>query len=375
MDQTTENLGPQQGNHLLGFKEDKRPSRVGFWLVSLIGLAALGTALVLSGKYLLDSFSFPEGTFAWAVVRNPDVLPPEAPEIWQKATRGSSWPAVVGWAKKDNAVSAFAITHGWTASAGIDRLRIGPFSVASEKTVSGWEKPDASTLGKAALSLLNHQAYIVLKLTGLDPAADIELDGPADGRSWRTNLPLKRTKTVLPTDKTAALDLETWPEAWPAVNVGLKQLLNGTEVSERPAFISWNAAAETTPLEIDLGYGRKPATSTIYNLAGALGLYDESDIALPDGSSLVELRWPIKRLADRDFGRDWPDMTIVGLRQENLVFTQQVKSGQIGRCGNGKPVAFFSQDALRGWLKSDAHIGFPDGLVLLEQDGFLNICF
>lgn len=367
------NIELPQANHLLGFKEDRRPSRLRLWLTILISLMLGGTAVFLVAKMILDDIRLPQSTIAWAALRRGSELPEGSPRIWREAAKDTRWPIILGVARDEQGWIFFTVTNRWNDKFEAVKKYSGPLVLASDRGLADQGLGTKAAI-QAASSLLVHPAFAQLELSRLDPTLDFTLAGPVDGRIWRTNLPLKQTETLLPTDKEVSLDLETWPEAWPIVNSNLKQLLNGNEVAERPSFISWTVASDTAR-SIDLGYSQPPATSTIYNLAGAMGLYDEADLALPDGSNLIELRWPAKKLEGTQFDFNTPGLTVVGLRNENLTFSKQNHPEQTSRCGAGKTTAHFSGSVMDKIAGAVANSAFPEGITMLEDAGYLKICF
>ena len=373
MEQQPLNLELPQANHLLGFKEDKRPSRLWFWLIVLASLAICGTAAFLLGKSLLDQAKLPKDTVAWVLLRRGTELPEVAPRIWREATKDTRWPLIIGIAKDEQGWLSFAITHRWNDSFSATKKYSWLLVTAGDRD-SATKRLDTQGAIQATFSLLTHSAYARLELNQLDPSLDFRLQGPIDGRIWRTNLPLKETTNILPTDKEGSIDLDAWPDAWPAINTELKQMLNGTEVAERPSFISWTVASGTTRL-IDLGFNQAPATSTVYSLAGALGVYDEATLTIPDGSSLVELRWPTKKLEGQQIRFDKPGFTILGLRNENMIISKQIQRTERPTCDTGKITAFFSGHALEKLVGVSGEMIFPAGIALLADKGYLKICF
>ena len=373
MEQLPLNIELPQSDHLLGFKEDKRPSRLRFWLIALFSLAVCGTAVFLSAKSVIEEIKLPTNTVAWAAMRHGYGLPESAPRVWREAAKDTRWPLIVGIAKDGQGWSFFAVTNRWNDRFAAAKKYSGLLVTASD-VESPVEALGAEAALRVALSLTTHPAFANLELSRLDPSLDFSLQGPIDGRVWQTNMPLKEPETSLPTDKEFSIDLDTWPEAWPAINAGLKRMLNGVEVAERPSYISWTVASDTAR-SIDLGFSQAPATSTIYNLAGGLGLYDEAELALPDGSSLIELRWPVEKLKGEQSETSKPGMTVVGLRNENLTFAKQANVDRRPKCDFGKTVAYFSSQAMDKVNIGGGANPFFNGVYFNEDRGILKICF
>ncbi len=373
MEQEPLNIGLQQANHLLGFKEDKRPSRLRFWLAIAASLLLGGTAVFFLLKSVVDGIRLPQTTVAWAVLKRGGELPSIAPRLWREAASRTDAPLIIGLAKDGRGLVPFVITNRWNDGFEAAKKYSGVLMAASEGEIAMDKTVDAQSASQAALAMLTHPAFASLDLKQLDPTLDFILQGPLDGNAWLTNLPLKKTDTNLPTDKDAAIDLETWPEAWPLINSQMKRVLGGTEVAERPSFISWTVASDTSR-SIDLGYTQTPATSTIYSLAGALGIYDEASLDLPDGSSLIELRWPVKTLAGKWVEFDKPGLVVLGLMENNLIIDKSSKPIRASGCDQGRATAFFSSELL------EKALGLPykeksGGIYFMEDDGYLKICY
>jgi len=373
MEQEPLNIGLQQANHLLGFKEDKRPSRPRFWLAVAASLLLGGAVVFFLLKSVIDGIRLPQTTVAWAVLKRGHELPAAAPRLWREASGRTNAPLIIGLAKDDNGWIPFVVTNRWNDDFDADKAYSGMLMTASERAVTADKTIDTESAAQAALAMATHPAYANLDLKQLDPDLDFVLQGPIDGNVWRTNLPLKKTDTTLPAGKDAAVDLETWPEAWPLINSQMKRILGGTEVAERPAFISWAVASDTSR-SIDLGFNRTPATSTVYSLAGALGIYDEANLELPDGSSLIELRWPVKKLDGKWVEFDKPGLVVLGLMDNNLTIGDAPPSSQAKGCGQGRTTAFFSGDALHQALGFSPNSGMND-LIFMEDNGYLKICY
>lgn len=363
-----------QGNHLLGFKEDKRPSRQRFWLFGLISLAVVGMAVFFFARHIMNSVALPKNTIAWALVRGGQNLPDTYPQVWRTSAAGTRLPLILGLVKDDRGWIPYATTNRWNAGGDSLRNQIGPLVIFSDRNLAEVERLDNETLWTAALSLFRHQAFAVADLKYLDPSFDSKIMGPIDADGWQTDLHLTDSPVESPTDKDASINLDVWPQAWPSINQELGQRLNGVGIAERPTYISWNASTDTQAL-IDLGYAQAPATSTIYNLAGALGLSDEKSMELPDGSSLMELRWPINQLEGRGFGQVSSGITIIRLGQDNIILNPQTVNIPDPKCSKGTTTAYFSA-AIPSQLTG---IGFfdalPNGLYLINQNGFLKLCW
>ena len=96
MEQEPLNIGLQQANHLLGFKEDKRPSRPRFWLAVAASLLLGGAVVFFLLKSVVDGIRLPQTTVAWAVLKRGGELPSIAPRLWREAASRTATESVRG---------------------------------------------------------------------------------------------------------------------------------------------------------------------------------------------------------------------------------------------------------------------------------------
>jgi hypothetical protein len=362
-----------QGNHLLGFKEDKRPSRQRLWLILAISLAACAMAVFFFARYIIDSIVLPPKTVAWALVRGGTELPTAFPQVWKTAAAETRLPVILGMVKDERGWIPYALTNRRNPNHGFLEYRSGPFVILSDRNFTEALQPEPKLLRQAGLSLLKHPAYIVAELKHIDPSLELTVKGPLGAQGWQTDLPVADSAVGSPQDKDTSINLDVWPQAWPMIHDELSLRLNGAEVMERPTYISWSVATDTE-ISIDLGYSQAPATSTIYGLAGALGLHDEKSMDLPDGSSLIELRWPINKLEGQDFDRSKPGLTILSLNGEKFHQIVPFTADSDSFCKDGIATAYFSNKTIAQVTGLSSNT-LPRGLALSNIKGFLNLCW
>ena len=299
-------------------------------------LAGVFVVIVIGGILALQRhIPLPERVVVLAVVRGKTHLPEGIPIVWKRAIEHTYAPTLIGIAMVYGRPSPFALTMSRIMDPMIRIERSGLLTFVSDREIP---RTSSMTLGAAfllALRTLTSPAHLMIDLHALDERLRDRMQGPVDGLGiWKTNVQLPSKPYVELPLGDVAVDLETFPEAWPILAAVSRDAGFSFAFEDRPSRIGWTSASDSTPI-VDLEWASPIATSTQFALAASAGFSTVAPYRLSDGVVVDELRLP----------STLPTSSVI-LTDRRFATTLIENAHPIRACQDGRPVFRLANDAL-----------------------------
>lgn len=271
-------------------------------------IAALVVICVFIGAWSYGHIvgDVPEHIAVLAAVRGGAALPSASPELWKNAVQGSKLPVMIGLAKTDTRWEPFAIVPQSSASSfPFHEPVFSFFSIVSDRKLDRHAQLHLSAFTFVELAAERHDAYLRMFIGEIFPGNDDILSGNIDHGVWETDLRAPATSDGLPATD-IAIDMTALPGAETSIRDMLsREGLVWTDDAKDPlrSFgVSWS---DTGSRLLTFGFGsQKPSSSTLLSLAASAGIADVEKIALPDSTTLDDLRLP-QRFFDQTSSTRW----------------------------------------------------------------------
>ncbi|MFA5936077.1 MAG: hypothetical protein WC787_04475 [Patescibacteria group bacterium] len=264
-------------------------------LALFAGIFALVTIIALSLFIFFSSVIMPRDVAVIAFVKSNQPLPDSLPIEWKEARDAAGpFPAFVGLRRSNDTLVPFAVVPRWSDSASTHKTffwkTLGVNDAETETT-------SLRHLADRSFDYLRGSWLVIHPSVFLGDASTHEsIGGPFKKSRWRTRASItKSTSEVRSFIGDSYLDLSVMPNAWTNILSGLEEIEYRIPEDVRAQTIRWAHGATSTAIALD--FSEPMTSSTRIALAAAAGLYDEATVALPDGTSLVELREPVELLA------------------------------------------------------------------------------
>ncbi len=300
-------------------------------------LAGVFAVLVIFGILLIRTrIPMPERVVFVAMVRGGTKLPSDIPNVWKRAIEHTIAPTLLGIAMENGRPNPFALTMHRITDPSLRVERSGLLAFVSDR-----ELPRASsmTLGATfllALRTLASPAYLIVDSHALDTRLLDQMRGPVNKLGvWTTDirLPSKPYTELPPGD--VALDLETFPEAWPILTAVSRDAGFPLTFEERPIRIGWTPASNSAPF-VDLEWALPISTSTQLAIASAAGISIAVPYRLPDGVVVDELRLP----------HAFPTTSSILLTDRHIAMERIENALPARACRDGRPVFRLAHESL-----------------------------
>jgi hypothetical protein len=288
-------------------------------------------------------------------------------------------PSILGYALTDAGPQAFSATLLSAPKTTLHTQRSGLFVFISDRDLPAFSQDRWISPSALISKTIASPAFLRVIPSVFSPSVQGTIDGPIRNGVWETNIPLSTTSHLQLPNTDAAVDLQTFPEAWLPVQHIFSKTGLSLDAIDPPSVIGWNASSSTLSL-IDFLYDGGAPSSTILDLASRVGISDLRLYALPDGDVVNELQQPTSILTATSTS-SWTGengtLTKIdsGLRLTDSTGTA-LDQQQTPTCGNGQPVARMNKALLENIFQTT---GFSlalsvDRVEAFAKNGMLFVC-
>ncbi len=374
-----------KGSVLLAYGESK--NRSGLWL-SLIVVFVLLTGIIAGIVVLLgqNSFPLPSNTFLLAYVRPGAAIPESAPELWRENVKKSPHsPIFLGLSRPDDEkITPFTVSiRGIGSNKGITS---GIWNLESEQESSQIEQVALRSLvdgwtDYAANAWIQLWPGRVGAWPNVGLGTDLRVGGPISESVVRTNLRFpKQTSTESGYRGDNFIRASAVPSSWPLIEPILRAQGLGIFLDMPPKIVAWsNNNNEKTSFYFE--FDEMITSSTRSLIAGGYGLTDNRQYSLSDGTILSELMLPTNAIA-QSTSQTWdlPGGNVLQFKSNIAILGDSKVFDEIKQptdaCKGTVIAAFDDITTLNLAKRVGIQIGTKNrGIIIVENDGRLNICF